>query len=182
MMTSSFRAETVVNGLRVEDYKRVRLSDGKQFKDDANSDAEKPGQVYGGPKSQQTRPFVLPSLLDIAFVVDKQVEKRRLVIEGLSPEYLRWRYEFNLLLLDPQDYPHVSEQLDTHIETLKEIARTVKDAGASYVLFHTNSFRLPGDRPLVRRLNAFFASMPEFQGRFAGAGPAPVRPALEYGQ
>lgn len=165
-----FPGETVVDGLRVENLKRVRLSDGKRLNDETKLEVHKSGQVYGAQKSQKTRPFVLPSLLDMAFVVQEQVKKRRLVIEGQNPEYLHWRYEFNLLLLDPDKYPHVSQQLDSHIKVLNEFRSEVQNAGATYVLFHTNSFRLPNDRPLVRRLDEFFASLPEFKGRLPELG------------
>ncbi|MDA7947193.1 MAG: SGNH/GDSL hydrolase family protein [Hyphomicrobiaceae bacterium] len=160
-----FPGETVLNGKRIDDFQKIRLSDGKHFKDGPASDSEVPDHSYGIQAPKKNRPLVLPSLLKIAFMVDGQVEKRRLVLEGLNPEYLRWRYEFNLLLLDAAKYPHVSKKLDEHIEALKDVRQEVQDAGASYVLFHTNSFRLPKDRPLVQRLNRFFASVPEFKGR-----------------
>ncbi len=165
-----FPGETVVDGQRIEDYARIRLSDGEHVERDANPDQNRPGQIYGSRTSRQPRPLVLRSLLNMVFIVDSQVEKRRLVLEGQNPDYLHWRYEFNLLLLDPEKYPYVSKRLDAHIDTLKQMRRAVQNVGASYFLFHTNSFRLPNDRPLVSQLENFFESMPEFKGRMPELG------------
>ena len=165
-----FPGYTTVDGERVDDFQRIRLSDGKHVGRDAKAEIDKSAQVYGERNSKKTGSLVLTSLLNMVFVVESQVEKRRLVLEGQNPEYLRWRYEFNLLLLDPEKYAHVSQQLNSHMEVLKDMRREVQGAGASYVLFHTNSFRLPKDRPLVRRLDQFFASMPEFKGRMPELG------------
>lgn len=164
-----FPSETVLNGQRIDDFQRIRLSDGMHLKDKSDADAEVPDHAYNR-EAPTIRPLVLPSLLEVAFTVDKQVETRRHILEGRNPAHLRWRYEFNLLLLDAETYPFVSKQLDAHIETLKDVRRVVQGAGAEYVLFHTNSFRLPKERPLVQRLERFFTSLPEFRGRVPELG------------
>lgn len=164
-----FPSETVRDGERFDEFQRVRLSDGKHLKDNSQTGADLPDHALNREPAKK-RALVLPSLLHAAFTVENQVEKRRLILEGLKPDHLRWRYEFNLLLLDPETYPFVAKQLDAHIETLKDLRRTAQDAGAEYVLFHTNSFRLPKDRPLVQRLERFFASLPEFKGHVPELG------------
>jgi hypothetical protein len=78
--------------------------------------------------------------------------------------YLHDPIEFNLLLLDDKDYPFVASRLEAHIATLRATRDFVQGLGARYALFHTSSFRLPPNRPLVRRLQAFFHSFEPFLG------------------
>lgn len=159
-----FPGETIVDGRRVDTYEKIRLSDGRRI--DNRSSLSKNRNDGTGWANRS----VLVSLAKVALLVDSRIEKRRLVIEGSNPEFLHWRYEFNLLLLDPAKYPYVAKKVDEHLATLGEIRDTVLGSGASYLLFHTNSFRLPADKPLVRRLKAFLENMPEFRGRLPELG------------
>jgi hypothetical protein len=159
-----FPAETVSDGRRVDDFERIRLSDGARVAAGRETARNRRGNMYSSRGRPHKNPLVLSALTDVALTMDTMVEKRRLVIEGLKPQYLHWRYELNLLLLDPGDYPLVSRKLDEHMNAIREIRDTVRQAGANYALFHTNSFRLPAEKPMVQRLDAFFQSMPEFLG------------------
>ncbi len=153
-----FPGESVVDGRRIDTYEKIRLSDGHRM---GRQSALAARRSY----APGANPLILTSLVKAALTVRRRTEKRRWLLAGGKPEFLHRRYEFNLLLLDPADYPLIASTLEEHIATLGEIRRTAKASGTAYALFHTNSFRLPAARPLVRRLDAAFESMPEFLGR-----------------
>lgn len=170
-----FPGDTVIDGQRVEDYAHVRLSDGHLFPRQDGFMRGKVGQIYNGAQRERTS-TVLGSLVRMGLTLEHQIESKREVLEGDTPEFLKWRYEFNLLLLEPQNYPHVARKLEEHLQTLTELRETVHGAGAQYAMFHTNSFRLPADRPLVHRLNTFLENMPEFRGRMPELDRHPFDP------
>lgn len=159
-----FPGDAVVQGQRVQSFGKIRLSDGRKIAHSAMSGENRRGQIYGQHVPTSRSPLVLPALIKVALTLDSRIKKRRFILEGKKPEFLHWRYEFNLLLLDPKEYPLVAKKLDEHLATLNEFRATALEAGASYHLFHTNSFRLPATRPLVQRLETFFREMPEFMG------------------
>ena len=160
----TYPGEEMSGGHRRETFLRIRLSDGLRVPigDPGSGPSRKP--VYARSDSLLGKHSILYNVVKLTLLADSRIEKRRLVIEGLKPTHLEWRYEFNLLLLDGEDYPHVSAKLDAHLATLRELRDTVRSTGADYALFHTNSFRLPNERPLVHRLKQGLYSMPEFLG------------------
>ncbi|MEC9368112.1 MAG: SGNH/GDSL hydrolase family protein [Pseudomonadota bacterium] len=160
----TFPSETVIAGQRVEDFTRIRLADGKRDPLTEAQREEKRKKIYDGNRDGLQRSSVLYSMLQIGLFVDKRVETRRLVTEGYKPEYLEWKYQFNLQLLDPADYPAVERRFEAHLENLRQMRELAVGTGSAYALFHTNSFRLPDDRPLVKRLKAFLESSPNFLG------------------
>ena len=74
------------------------------------------------------------------------------------------KYDFNLLLLDGDVYPFVARQLEAHIGRIRQMRDFVLERGGKYAMFHTNSFRLPEERPLVRRLKQFLDGFEPFLG------------------
>ena len=160
----TFPGETVVDGQRLENFGRIRLQDGARSPANEADRARKRRKIYDGDRGFLETRSVLYSILQILLLSDSRIEKRRLVLEGQKPTHLEWKYEFNLLLLDAGTYPYVAEQLGVHLNALREMRDAALGAGARYALFHTNSFRLPGDRGFAARLKRHLESMPEFLG------------------
>lgn len=160
-----FPGETVADGRRIENYDLVRLNDGHHVPRGSVRSETPSGQIYGERRQSLLNGFVLTNLVKLGLTVDELREMRRSLLQGNRPDSLTWRYQFNLLLLDPEDYPYVSQRLDVHFQTLSQLRNTAEDAGAEYVMFHTNSFRLPADRPMVARLERYLDSVPGYLGR-----------------
>ncbi|MGE0612978.1 MAG: SGNH/GDSL hydrolase family protein [Hyphomicrobiales bacterium] len=160
----TFPSETVIAGQRVENFTRIRLADGRTDELTEEERAAKRKAIYDGNRDRLQLNSVLYSLLKISLFVEKRVETRRLLTEGHEPEYLEWKYQFNVQLLDPKAYPYVEKRFEEHLENLREMRETVVGVGSAYAVFHTNSFRLPDDRPLVKRLKTFLEASPNFLG------------------
>ncbi|MGI9382331.1 MAG: hypothetical protein ACR2PO_04195 [Methyloligellaceae bacterium] len=161
----TFPSTAVADGLRVRSWSRVRLADGTRDLPASQSAL----LVNDGWASTNTgfvaRQSTLYNIIRAGLLVDARIERRRLVMEGSRETALATRYEFNLLLLGDRDYPHVAQELDRHLDRLRQTRDFVESIGACYALFHTNSFRMPDERPLVRRMNAFLDGFPPFLGR-----------------
>lgn len=166
----TFPAETVIDGRRVENYERVRLRDGRQLKAGPRGTLHKRGQLYARDIPAAPTGSVLGGIVKMGLTLDDQLDRREAMLAGAAPRFLLWRYDFNLLLLDPGEYPFVAGKLDEHIATLREVGETARDAGARYLLFHTSSFRLPREAPLVRKFEREFDLLPGFRGRLPELG------------
>lgn len=160
-----FPGEAVINGQRVENYQSVRLSDGEKVDAGPLGTSGSRGQIYVSGRNVSKSASVLVSLVSMGLTMENQIENRRELLEGDTPQFLGWRYEFNLLLVNPEKYPFVVKKLGEHLETLREFGNEAREAGARYVLFHTNSFRLPDSAPLVRRFESEFAGLAGFRGK-----------------
>lgn len=169
----TFPGEEMSGEHRRETFARIRLSDGLRVPIDDPGSEQSRKPVYARNKSFLGKHSILYNVAKLTLLADSRIEKRRLVIEGLEPTHLDWRYEFNLLLLDGEDYPYVSSKLDEHLATLRQMRDTVRSVGADYAVFHTNSFRLPTEKPLVFRLKQFLYGMPEFLGFMPELGRHP---------
>ncbi len=106
----------------------------------------------------------LYNIYKIARIAARRYKARRRIVSGVKVEYLSDPIEFNLLLLDEQDHPFVADRLEEHFTTLRKTRDFLEGLNSRYALFHTSSFRLPFNRPLVRRLRKFFDSFPPFLG------------------
>lgn len=169
----TYPGEEMSGGHRRETFLRIRLSDGLRVPmgDPGSDQSRKP--VYARDTSFLGQNSIIYNAIKLGLLADSRIEKRRLVIEGLKPTHLEWRYEFNLLLLDDNDYPYVAAKLDAHLATLRALRETVRSAGSDYAVFHSNSFHLPNERPLVHRLKQHLYGMPEFLGWMPDLGRHP---------
>ena len=176
----SFPSLTVLAGQRVPGFRRIRLSDGARepFTMDQiermrrrieTKHSYEPGGVtprldergLGLFLAEKSVLYNIYKILDIAL---RRIRKRRKAMSGAKIKYLNDPIEFNLLLLDGKDHPFVAGRLEAHIATLRATRDFVHGVGARYVLFHTSSFQLPPNRPLVRQLWTFFDGFAPFLG------------------
>jgi hypothetical protein len=158
----TFPAYTVVSGKRVRTFERIRLSDGHREPLTPQSRARMARQIATGRAGFLERHSTLYNLAAMGLLVDERVERRRLVTEGRKETHLEDKYDFNLMLLDGKEYPLVASALDAHTDRLRQMDAFVRAHGGKYAMFHTNSFRLPGDKPLVRRFKAFLDGFEPF--------------------
>lgn len=155
---------TAVEGQRVQSFTRIALADGaREPLDEAATRRllrEKRSRDRGFLKTHST----LYGILRMGILLESRVERRRLVIEGKPVTHLHDKYEFNLQLLDAERYPYVARKFGEHLATIREMHAYIRNLGARSAMFHTNSFRLPGDKPFVRRLTGFLDDFPPFLG------------------
>jgi hypothetical protein len=175
-----FPSLTVLAGQRVPAFRRIRLSDGLrepftkgQIERMRRRIERKRGYEPGGvtPRRDErglegflAETSTLYNIYKIGRIALRRDRARSKIKSGARMAYLNDPIEFNLLLLDDEDYPFVASRLEAHIATLRATRDFVQGVGAHYALFHTNSFRLPPNRPLVRRLWAFFDGFASFLG------------------
>lgn len=175
-----FPSLMVLASQRVPAFRRIRLSDGAResfTKDDIErmrlrierKRAYEPGGVISRRAEPSLERFLaetstLYNIYKIGLIALERDRTRSKIKSGANMAYLNDPIEFNLLLLDDEDYPFVASKLEAHIATLRATRDFVHAMGAHYALFHTSSFRLPPKRPLVRRLWAFFDGFEPFLG------------------
>jgi hypothetical protein len=175
-----FPSLTVLAGQRVPAFRRIRLTDGARepFTKDQTERMQRriqrkrayePGGVTPRRDERGLKGFLAESstlynIYKIVRIALKRHRERSKVKSGAAMAYLNDPIEFNLLLLDDEDYPFVANMLEVHIATLRATRDFVHGMGADYALFHTSSFRLPSKRPLVRRLWTFFDGFAPFLG------------------
>jgi hypothetical protein len=175
-----FPSLAVLAGQRVPAFRRIRLSDGlrepftkQQIEQMRRRIERSPTYEPGGVTPRKDEPGLgrflaenstLYNLYKIVWIAAKRYKARRKTMSRVKVEWLNDPIEFNLLLLDKKDYPFVTDKLEEHITTLRRTRDFVQAMNSHYALFHTNSFRLPANRPLVRRLRKFFDSLPPFLG------------------
>jgi hypothetical protein len=175
-----FPSLTVLAGQRVPAFSRIRLSDGArepftkdQIESMQRAIERKRAYEAGGVTSRQdehglegflAETSTLYNIYKIARIALSRDRARGKIKSGATMAYLNDPIEFNLLLLDDKDYPFVASRLEAHIATLRATRDFVHGLGARYALFHTSSFRLPRNRPLVRHLWAFFSGFAPFSG------------------
>jgi hypothetical protein len=175
-----FPSLSILAGQRVPAFRRIRLSDGARepFTKDQiermrraieGKRAYEPGGVISRRGERGLEGFLaenstLYNIYKIGRITLERDRARSKIKSGANMAYLHDPIEFNLLLLDDKDYPFVASRLEAHIATLRATRDFVQGLGARYALFHTSSFRLPPNRPLVRRLWAFFSSFEPFLG------------------
>lgn len=160
----TFPGYTLIANQRIEAFARIRLADGYREPLSAARRAAIEQKILAGPRSFLERHSTLYNIAKMTLLVDARIERRRLVIEGKQETHLREKYDFNLLLLDGDEYPFVARQLEAHIGRIRAMRDFVQQRGGKYVMFHTNSFRLPDERPLVRRFKAFLDGFEPFLG------------------
>jgi hypothetical protein len=160
----TFPGYTLIANQRIENFESIRLSDGKRKPLSAARRAEIEARITKGRSGFFEKYSTLYHIARTGLDVDSRVERRRLLIEGRKETQLTGKYDFNLQLLDDKTYPYVANAFEAHISRIREMQSFTETKGGKYVMFHTNSFRLPADRPLVRRLKAFLDAFDPFLG------------------
>ena len=160
----AFPSYTLIANQLVEAFERIRLADGHREPLSAARRAEIEQQILTGGSGFLEQHSTLYNVTKMVLLVDARIERRRLVIEGKQETRLTEKYDFNLMLLDGKTYPFVAKQFDAHLGRLRQMRDFVHARGGKYVMFHTNSFRLPEERPLVRRFKAFLDGFEPFLG------------------
>jgi len=152
------------DGWRTPVYKHIRLKDGHRepwSQREINLILEKRAGAQRGILARHSTLYNIGQLILLSV---KQHMRRKSALLG-QVSYLKDRYEFNLMLLDDNAYPFVAQQFEKHIERLRQIREVVTGFGGHYALFYSNSFRLPSDRPLVKKLNSFLENFPPLLAR-----------------
>ncbi len=152
------------DGWRTPVYKHVRLKDGHRepwSRSEIDLIREKQAGAQTGILAQHSTLYNVWQLTMLS--VKQQVRRKSALLGEVS--YLKDRYDFNLLLLDDNAYPFVAEKFEKHIERLRQFRDVVTGFGGRYALFYSNSFRLPPDRPLVKKLNSFLEDFPPLLAR-----------------
>jgi len=160
----TFPGYTLIANQRIEDFERIRLADGHREPLSAARRADIEHKILQGRSGFIEKHSILYNIAKLSLFVDARIERRRLVIEGKRETHLTGKYDFNLLLLDGDVYPFVARQLEEHIGRIRQMRDFVLERGGKYAMFHTNSFRLPEERPLVRRLKQFLDGFEPFLG------------------
>jgi hypothetical protein len=160
----TFPSYTLIANQHIEAFARIRLADGYREALSAARRAEIKQIILTGPRGFLEQHSTLYNIVKMGLFVDARIERRRLVIEGKRETHLTGKYDFNLLLLDGDVYPFVARQLEAHIGRIRQMRDFVLERGGKYAMFHTNSFRLPEERPLVRRLKQFLDGFEPFLG------------------
>ena len=160
----TFPGYTLIANQRIEDFERIRLADGHREPLSAARRKDIRNRISNGQRGFFEKHSTLYNIARMGLEVEARVERRRLLIEGKKETHLTGKYDFNLQLLDDKSYPHVAREMEAHISRIRAMHALVRANGGRYVMFHTNSFRLPGDRPLVRRLKAFLDKFDPFLG------------------
>ncbi len=159
----TFPAYTLIANKRIENFENINLADGHREPLSEARRAEFEARIKKGRGFFQKHSTLYNIALS-GLEVESRVERRRLLIEGKKETHLTSKYDFNLLLLDDKRYPYVASKLEAHIGRIREMDAFVRAKGGRYVMFHTNSFRLPRDRPLVQRFKAFLEGFDPFLG------------------
>ena len=160
----TFPGYTLIAKQRIEAFARISLADGYRTPLSAARRAQIEHRISAGPRSFLEKHSTLYNVAKMGLLVDARIERRRLVIEGRRETHLTGKYDFNLMLLARDDYPFVASQLEAHIGRIRAMRDFVEERGGEYVMFHTNSFRLPDERPLVRRFKQFLDGFEPFLG------------------
>ena len=160
----TFPGYTLIANQRVAAFEHIRLADGHRVPLSASRHAEIEQKILTGRSGFLEQHSTLYNVAKMGLLADSRVERRRLVIEGKQETRLTDKYDFNLMLLDGKTYPFVAKQFDAHLERLRQMRDFVHARGGKYVMFHTNSFRLPEERPLVRRFKTFLDGFAPFLG------------------
>lgn len=160
----TFPAYTLVANQRIENFASLRLADGHREPLTAKRRKEIEEKIRGRNRGFLERYSTLYNVAKMGLEVDSRVERRRLITEGRQETHLKGKYDFNLQLLDDKKYPFVAKQFDAHIDRIRQMRDYVHSQGGRYAMFHTNSFRLPDNRPLVRRLKTFLDGFEPFLG------------------
>lgn len=151
-------------GGRVRSFKRIRLADGSREPWSAREMEAILAARSGTDRGLLARHSTLFNIWGIVDLAMQRTLRRKAALKG-RVSHLEHRNAFNLMLLDAESYPFVAREFDRHIEGLRRLSDYVAGFSGRYALFHTNSFRLPPDRPLVRRFGAFLAQFPPYLGR-----------------
>lgn len=160
----TFPAYTLIGNLRIEKFESIRLSDGHRVPLSLERRRQIEAKISQGQSNFFKTHSTLYNVARMGLEVEGRVERRRLVIEGRKETHLTNKYEFNLQLLDDKTYPYVAKEMEAHIGTIRQMHKFVEANGGRYVMFHTNSFRLPSERPLVKRLKGFLDGFEPFLG------------------
>jgi hypothetical protein len=160
----TFPGYTLIANQRIENFESINLGDGHRTPLSAERRTEIENKISQGQSGFFKKYSTLYNVARMGLEVKARVKRRRLLIEGKKETQLTGKYDFNLQLLDDKIYPHVAKELDAHMGRIREMHAFVQSKGGSYVMFHTNSFRLPSDRPLVRRLKTFLDGFDPFLG------------------